>query len=163
MSLERVTLLAEKQKQLQAWIEAKELELKELKEQLMQVKCNDLPDLMAELGLMSFKLEDGSEIAINRDINAYIKVEDKDEVYNWLKLNNHGSIIKAVVSANFGRSESELAEKIYQTLLSEGIMAIKKEDIHWQTFKKFVKECQEEGVPLHEKIQVQPIVEAKIK
>src|SRR5208337_2734732 len=140
-----------------------ELQLKELKEKLEQVKYVDLPELMEEVGCAEFKLPNGFKVSIKTDLRGYIREEDKGNVYEWLRKNNHGSIIKAHVTANFGMGEVSQSDQIYQYLLSKGINASKKEDIHPMTFNKFIRECMEEGLSLHDKIQVQPIKEARIR
>ena len=161
--LKRVTDLAERQKKLEQQLAIKEEELKAIKAALMQVKTVDLPELMNELNLNMFELADGSKVSITHDLRAYVRDEDKFVVFNWLRENNHGSIIKSKVEASFGKGEEKKAGEIYELLIKMDINAHKKDDIPWNTFASFAKECQREGIDLHEKIQIQAIQEAKIK
>lgn len=158
-----VAILAKRQREFEALVAQKELELKDAKEKLEQVATVDLPELMNELGIVSFKLDDGSSITIKKDLRAYIREEDKYSVFSWLRQNNNGGIIKTAVTANFGMGEEEKATQLYEELLSVGVKTNKKEEIHWMTLNKFVKERLEDGKELNANIQIQHIQEAKIK
>jgi hypothetical protein len=161
--MEVITELAKKQLALEEQIIKAEEDLKKLKGSYDQVRCVDLPEKMQELELTSFTLENGTTITIKHDLRAYIRVEDKFTVHAWLKEHNLGSIIKTSVIASFESGESEKAEKLQKQLLKSGVRADKKEDIHWQTFTKCIKELLAEGQQLHDKIQIQSINEARVK
>lgn len=161
-SLETVVSLANRQLQLENKVVEIEQELKKAKEDLDRVRFNDLPMLMEELELKDFTLSNGRKIIIKTDIYPYIKNDDKEFLYGWLKENNFASIIKASVTAAFEKGDAR-AEDVYQQLMMAGYKVTKKNDVHPQTFKKFVKECLEDGVQLPEQVQIQPINEAQIK
>ena len=76
--------------------------LKECKKNLMKLTDEDLPQLLTELGMSSFKMADGSSVEIKKTYGASIPVANRAQAYQWLRDNGFGDIVKNVVACNFG-------------------------------------------------------------
>ena len=76
--------------------------LKECKKNLMKLTDEDLPQLLTELGMSSFKMADGSSVEIKKTYGASIPVANRAQAYQWLRDNGFGDIVKNFVACNFG-------------------------------------------------------------
>jgi len=129
------------------YMKSLEERLKEAKQKHIQLTDQDLPDLLRETGnITGIDLEDGSKLVIRDIISAHIKVENRDQAYQWLRDNGYDDIIKNTVSTDFGRGEEDLAEGMMQILKDNGLEAQRKSSIHPSTLRAFVKEQLKSGV-----------------
>ena len=64
--------------------------LKECKKNLMKLTDEDLPQLLTELGMSSFKMADGSSVEIKKTYGASIPVANRAQAYQWLRDNGFG-------------------------------------------------------------------------
>jgi hypothetical protein len=119
--------------------------LKEAKKDLLKLTDEDLPALLHEIGVSKMELEDGSKVELKPTYGAYIKVENRDKAFGWLKENGYDDIIKNVVSVQFGRGEEKLADDLVSLTTDAGYSPDQKKDIHPQTLKAFVKDQVENG------------------
>lgn len=99
-----------------------------------------IPEKLESVGLQELKLDSGKKISIVDDLTYNITEEKRTKCMQWLRDNNFDSIIKNTVTAQFKKGEDEMAIKIFRELLSKGLDVNKKEDVHWQTMKAFLKE-----------------------
>ena len=81
-----------------------EAELKELKTRRDLLAKELIPDMMKRLGLASetgkgsFTLSSGAKVSLRNDMFAGCKKEDEDSLFQWLRDNGLGDIIKPVVN-----------------------------------------------------------------
>lgn len=129
VALARVLLAAKKR------VEELETQLDAAKADVRRLEQEDLPDLMMELGLTSFKLEDGSSVEIQNDVVCGISEERRAAAHAWLVANNFGGLIKTEVVARFGKGDRDAA-----VACAEAIGGELKESVHSATLKSFVKE-----------------------
>lgn len=122
-----------------------EQELKDRKKDLLKLTDEELPNILNELGLTSFKLEDGSSISVKQTYGASIKVENRPAAYQWLRDNGYDDIIKNQIICVFARGEDEKANSFKETAEKEGYIPQQKTEIHPQTLRAFVKERVENG------------------
>lgn len=149
-SLMTISNLAMRQLSLAGQIEDAEERLKELNAQFKQISEMDLPNAMLELGMRSFKLEDGASISVEKFYGASIKVENRPLAYAWLEENGHGPLIKTDVVIPFGKGTEARADakELMEDLKSEGFDVALEESVHHSTLKAFAKEQLEAGTPL---------------
>tara|TARA_R110000765_G_scaffold22398_1_gene57247 strand:- start:30 stop:605 length:576 start_codon:yes stop_codon:yes gene_type:complete len=143
--LQQVTVLA---KDISVWeLKVSDLDdkLKAAKAKLMQLTDYDLPDIMQEIGLTDFTLEDGSKLSIKQTYGSRIPVEHREAAFAWLKTHGHDDIIKNVVSVPFGRGEDTTAVEFMELAQTNGYLPDQKREVHPQTLKAFVKEQLEKG------------------
>ena len=88
-----------------------EKDIKNIKEQADKISSEVIPNLLAEQGLSSLKLADGSSVDIRKSYNCTIKKDQMDLAYNWLRENGLGDIIKNEVAVQFGKGEDNKAEQ----------------------------------------------------
>jgi hypothetical protein len=127
--------------------EVNELEqkLKNEKRALMKLTDEDLPTMLAEIGLTSMKLDDGSEVSIKPQYGANILVDNRPAAYEWLRENGYDDIIKNTVACTFGRGEDDKASAFKSFAEKEGFFAEQNTGIHHTTLRAFVKERIENG------------------
>ena len=126
-------------------VEQLEAQLKEAKKQLRSLTDESLPQLLLELGVSEFKLEDGTKVTVKNIYGATIPAALREEAHKWLRDNGHGDIIKNVISASFGMGEDHLAEKFKEAAKDKGLVCEQKESVHSQTLRGFVKGEIEKG------------------
>jgi hypothetical protein len=129
-----------------------EAELKDVDKQIQQVQEHEIPALMAELGVKSFKLENGAEVTVKNYYSASINKERQDEAFLWLNDNGFGDLIKNVVSTNFNRGQEEVAERFAQECYNRGLNASTKKWVEPMTLKAFAKEQIEKGESLPDEL-----------
>lgn len=115
--------------------------LKQAKKDLLKMTDEELPLLLAELGLNAFELDDGSKVSVRPTYGAHIKAENKATAFEWLRSNDYGDLIKNVVSCQFGRGEDHEAVEFMEQAQRLGYSAEQKTDVHPSTLKAWVKEC----------------------
>ena len=126
-------------------ISALEQKLKDEKKALLKLTDEELPTMLAEIGLTSMKLDDGSEVTVKPTYGASILVDNRPAAYDWLRDNGYDDIIKNTVACAFGRGEDDQASAFKHFAESQGYVAEQKTEIHPQTLRAFVKERVESG------------------
>jgi phage terminase small subunit len=74
-------------------IETLEKQIKFKKEQADKISSEIIPNMLAEQGLSSLKLADGSSIDVKKSYNCTIKKDQMELAYNWLRENGLGDIM----------------------------------------------------------------------
>jgi hypothetical protein len=138
--LQRALKLAELLLAARKHLEAVEAQLKTAKEDVRRLEQEDLPELMQELGLETFKLTTGETIEVKQDIECGISEERRARAHAWLTDNGFGGLIKTEVVAKFGRDERDAAVAAAEQIGGEMV-----ERVHPSTLKSFVKEQMEAG------------------
>lgn len=131
---------AKHQQELEILIADSEFKLKNLKEYHRKQSQEIVPNMMAELEINSFELDNGYKVSIKDSYFASIPEANLYACFEWLRGNGLDGIIKTVVAANFGKGEDQEAQKVLDMLTEAGVVADVKSTIHPQTLKAFVKE-----------------------
>lgn len=129
--------------QKRAAVVAADLALKALNEEVRKLEQEDLPDLMRELELKSFTMDDGAIVSVNEDITCGITEEQKAKAHAWLVKHNFGALIKTEVKVAFPAGELEAATEFAAD--NNGDL---KEFVHPMTLKSFLKEQMAAGTAL---------------
>ncbi|TXH47709.1 MAG: hypothetical protein E6Q97_26590 [Desulfurellales bacterium] len=163
-SLRRVAVLAAKQRRIEEEINTLETALKNKKEELAQVQGKELPELMTELTLRLFELDDGYRVEIGVEYYASISKEKAEEAHAWLRSHNYGDLIKNNIILSLGKGEDKKAEKIEAWCVKQKLDYERKEQVHPMTLKAFVAEQLKKGVDIpHDLLGVHVANVAKIK
>ena len=72
-----------------------EKDMKKIKEQADKIGSEIIPNLLAEQGLASLKLADGSSVDIKKSYNCTIKKDQLESAFEWLRNNGLGDLIKS--------------------------------------------------------------------
>jgi len=140
--LARVAKLLEKE------IADMENTLSEKQDQYRKLTEQTIPEAMAEAGVKSFGMADGSSISIKPFYSASIPKARQAEAFQWLRDHGYDDIIKNTVSVRFGRKEDELCSQLLDLLGKQGYPAEQAQKIEPQTLKAWVKERVEKGQPV---------------
>ena len=131
---------AKHQQRLENEIFGLEDDLKVTKEAHRKQSQEIVPNMMAELEIESFTLDNGYKVSIKDSYFASIPEANLYACFEWLRASGLDGIIKTVVAANFGKGEDQEAQKVLDLLTEAGVVADVKSTIHPQTLKSFVKE-----------------------
>ena len=126
-------------------IEALEKSLKESKKDLQKLTDEEMPAMLAEIGIASFTLEDGSTVEVKQTYGASILVQNRPAAFEWLRDHQYDDIIKNTVLCQFGRGEDDQASSFSSFAESQGFIPQQKTEVHPQTLRAFVKERCEAG------------------
>ena len=147
-TLERAVKMAELLVQLRDNVDTLEKQLAVAKADVRRVEQEDLPQLMAELGLETFRLKSGELIEVKQEVNCSITEEKRAAAHAWLVERGFGGLIKTEVVVGFGRGEHDAAEELVQDIEGKGLAPQLQERVHPSTLKSFVKEQLAAGTPV---------------
>lgn len=125
-----------------------EKDIKNIKEQADKISSEVIPNLLAEQGLSSLKLADGSSVDIRKSYNCTIKKDQMELAYNWLRENGLGDIIKNEVAVQFGKGEDNKAEQLLGLAVQEGFEPSQKQKVEPMTLKALFRERIEAGLDM---------------
>ena len=143
--LTSVAALARTIRDKEARISDLEQTLKEQKKELLKLTDEVMPSMLAEIGMSSFALDDGSTVEVKQTYGASILVDKRPEAYDWLRDHGHDDIIKNTVLCQFGRGEDDQAGAFAAFAQKQGFIPEQKTEVHPQTLRAFVKERCEAG------------------
>jgi len=125
-----------------------EKDLKKLKEKADKIGSEIIPNLLAEQGLSSLKLADGSSIDIRKSYNCTIKKDQVESAFEWLRNNGLGDLIKNEVAVQFGKGEDNKAEQLLGLAVREGYEPSQKQKVEPMTLKALYRERIEAGLDM---------------
>jgi hypothetical protein len=129
-----------------------EKDLKKLKEEADKIGSEIIPNLLAEQGLSSLKLADGSSIDIRKSYNCTIKKDQVESAFKWLRDNGLGDLIKNEVAVQFGKGEDNKAEQLLGLAVREGYEPSQKQKVEPMTLKALYRERIEAGLDMPSEI-----------
>ena len=127
---------------LQKSIEHTEKQVKDLKAQYDKISSEVIPNILAEQGLASLKLADGTVLEVNKKYSCTIPKDPakKEAAYQWLREQGLGDIIKNEVAVTFGRGEDNKAEHLLGLAAKEGYEPVQKSKVEPMTLKALYRE-----------------------
>jgi hypothetical protein len=125
-----------------------EEKIKYKKEKADKIGSEIIPNLLAEQGLASLKLADGSSIDIKKSYNCTIKKDQLESAFEWLRNNGLGDIIKNEVAVQFGKGEDNKAEQLLGLAVREGYEPSQKQFVEPMTLKALFRERIEAGLDM---------------
>ena len=148
-TLERAVQLAELLVELRANVTRLERQLEVAKADARRVEQEDLPELMSELGLETFRLKSGEVIEVKQEVECGISEDRRRAAHDWLLQHGFGGLIKTEVVTTFGRGEIEQAQQLAADIAENtGNTPAVVERVHPSTLKSFVKEQMAAGKPV---------------
>jgi 16S rRNA C1402 N4-methylase RsmH len=143
--LTSVAALARQIRDKEERIQGLEETLKDEKKALLKLTDEEMPAMLAEIGISSFSLDDGSTVEVKQTYGASILVDNRPAAYEWLREHGYDDVIKNTVLCQFGRGEDDLASSFAAFAQQQGYVPEQKTEIHPQTLRAFIKERVEEG------------------
>ena len=160
-SLGAVSDLAQTMFDTEREIEDLEKLLKEKKQNLTKLAEQDLPDLMQELNMKDFTLNNGAKVEIQDIASGSIpsataimraKPEDRPELelrqqqcFDWLRSNNAGDLIKSNVEVQFSKGEDEACNEFTKELRERNLFYRRAVGVHHGRLNSFIKEQLADG------------------
>ena len=146
--MEHLSTLAQEQAQSEATVADLEAQLKQEKAHLRHVSEVQIPELMDELGIETFKTTEGFTITVKEKIRASLTQANLFAGVEWLRENGHGAIVKRIMSV-VPTSEEE-AEIIKAALKDFDLTD--KPSVHANTLSKWAREMLEDGRTVPEEL-----------
>jgi len=148
-----VTNLADecqKLKDTEDMIKSAEKHLQDLKAKADDIGSRVIPELLAEQGLTSLKLADGSSVSVKKEYRCTLPKDEsrREQCYKWLRDNQLGDIIKNNVSVTFGRGEDDKAQQLLDLAVANGFEPSQKSDVSWNTLTALFRERIESGLDM---------------
>ena len=125
-----------------------EEQIKKKREKADKISSEIIPNMLAEQGISSLKLADGSSVDVRKSYNCTIKKDEMESAYNWLRENQLGDIIKNEVSVQFGRGEDDKAEQLLNLAAQEGYEPSQRSKVEPMTLKALYRERVEAGLDM---------------
>jgi hypothetical protein len=140
--LETVRTLATELRDLETEIAELEETLKLLKGRANDLKTQELPEALGDLGMESFSLSDGFSVKINEVVSGTLPKDPAAKRAALALLAEYGldGIIKNEISLAFGRGEDNIAKSLAAELREKGYEADVTEGVHPQTLAAAVRE-----------------------
>ena len=131
-------------------IEHQENILKEYKTQRDKISSETIPALLAEQGLQSLKLADGTVLEVNKKYSCTLPKDPqkKAAAYQWLRDQGLDDIIKNEVSVTFGRGEDDKAKQLLDLAVGNGYEPNQREKVEPMTLKALYRERGEAGLDM---------------
>ena len=131
-------------------IEQAEKELKKLKDHRDKISSETIPAILAEQGLQSLKLADGTVLEVNKKYSCTLPKDPQKRAsaYQWLRDQGLGDIIKNEVAVTFGRGEDDKANQLMDLAVGNGYEPTQKEKVEPMTLKALYRERVESGLDM---------------
>ena len=120
--------------------------IKDLKRAADKISSEVIPELLAEQGLSSLKLADGSGVEVKKTYSCTVKKDSMESAYKWLRENGLGDLIKNEVAVTFGKGEDNKAEQLLSLAEQEGYEPQQKQKVEPMTLKALYRERVEAGL-----------------
>lgn len=145
-ALEQLGKMAKDAIALQAAIDQMELDVKAAKSALHILRSIRLPAAMAACSMdeatfdgITLKAKDFVSGSLTKD------PEQREKAINWLVANGAGGLLKTVITASFGRSEKEDADRALAVLKEAGVAADAEVSVHAGTLCAFARQRLADG------------------
>ncbi len=142
-----------------------EQEIKNLKGREEQLENEIIPSFF-DTGIKQLTLQDGSKITVKDKTRAYIRDDNEEFCYNWLREQGLDDVIKNKVITTFGKGQDSDAEELFSRLQDQGLYPENKKDVAWNTLAKLCEEQMEKGTmtsDVQEKFGVTIVKSVKIE
>lgn len=128
----------------------KETELKELDQRIDTIGSEVIPNMLAEQGLASLKLIDGSTVEVSKKYSCTMKADPdlKIKAHQWLRENGLGDIIKNNVAVSFGTGEDNKAEDFFSLAQQSGYQAEQSQKVEPSTLRALFRERVQSGLDM---------------
>ena len=148
--LSALSIHVEKIIDLDKQIEHQDNIMKELKNQKDKISSETIPAILAEQGLQSLKLADGTVLEVNKKYSCTLPKDPqkKESAYQWLRDQGLGDIIKNEVAVTFGKGEDNKAKQLLDLAVGNGYEPTQKEKVEPMTLKALYRERVEAGLDM---------------
>ena len=142
-----------------------EQEIKTLKGREEYLENEIIPGFF-DTGIKQLTLQDGSKITVKDKTRAYIREDNEEFCFNWLRDQGLDDVIKNKVITTFGKGQDSDANELFSRLQEQGLYPENKKDVAWNTLAKLCEEQMEKGTmtsDVQEKFGVTIVKSVKIE
>lgn len=144
--LMRLGVLVRRQIELEDAMADLQRKMKGIEEQHRTVSEIDIPLMLDETGLSDVRLADGTKVTVREDVRVSTSGKWRDPINAWLVQEGHDDLIKDKVTADFGKGENELVERVLAVLTEAGVTRVDRtRAVNPQTFAALIRELREAG------------------
>lgn len=122
--------------------------LKQMKETHRRMEEEELPGMMASIGLDNIKFSTGESVSVETSIHCGIPSLRQEEAFEWLNDNNLGDLIKNEVKIKLGKKEGNMLGDVVALAEKLGLKYENKKSVHPMSLKAVVKEQMSSANPL---------------
>lgn len=140
-SLTEIQQLGETLSNLKQELQEQESVVSGIKKAIQQLEEVTIPQIMDERNITEVRLSDGSTIKVGDFIQARITPANEAAAFQWLRDTRNDGIIKNEVKVQLDRGQDDRAQRIMDTLDSDGIPYSYKQSVHPATLKSFITEA----------------------
>lgn len=115
-----------------------------------------LPELLEDVGTDVYRLPDGCELVVQRDVLAGILVSARDEAHEWLERHNHGAMIQRTLVVDFEKGETKTVEEIKRKLVKAGFDVKTEIKVNPSTLRAWARRRSKDGEAIPDSISVTP-------
>lgn len=129
-------------------IDKLEVDLENLKKRQLQLKTVLIPSAMDQVGMQAFTLKSKDAVAtlsIKPFYSAKIAEENEMSAFSWLRDNGHAGLIRTQFQINLTQREQDMVRRVMEVLQTNNILFDKKDNVHWQTLRAWVRSMSEAG------------------
>jgi len=147
-ALTRLAKMAKSQLEQQQQVARMETALKTAKAVLTVTAEEEIPALMAEVGMKEFTTTDGFKITLKEDIKAKIPKAKLNAACTWIERRGEGEIIKRLFVIGFGTGDGKWANKFERDLArrKKPLKVERTKGIHNQTLLAYLRSLRSKGV-----------------
>jgi len=150
-TINKIVQLAEEMIEIDRQIEQLKTILKTKEDQFKQISSNELPVLMAQIGLNRFALASGMSIAVKPVLIVNVPKDGIEQVDTWLTSQGHGGMVKTNIDVSLPKASEKLPD-IKQALDNLKIDYSIKKTIHYQTLNAWGREMEGNNIVIPEDI-----------
>lgn len=142
VDLNRLTTMAHQAVNLERQLVMLEAEMSRVRKEYLDLTRVQLPDVMAEIGVQSFVLADGSKIKVEDMIEGSLPKDPvaRASAVTILESIGGGEMIRNEVVVPFERKQHNIAVNLARELQDRGLNVRVQQDVHHMTLKSFVRE-----------------------
>lgn len=115
-------------------------QLKKLKEHQVDLKQKRIPDLMDELGMVSFTTKSGLKVAVKKKVRAKITDATRTHAIQWFVEQNLERMVKHEFKLNLDKGEEDKAKELSSAIEGMGLSYTNKRNVHPSSLAAFVKQ-----------------------
>lgn len=148
--IQSLSIQVDKLLDLEEQLKRSEEHTKNLKTMYDKISSEVIPNILAEQGLQSLKLADGTVLEVNKKYSCTLPKDPqkKEAAYKWLREQGLEDIIKNEVAVTFGRGEDNKAEELLSLAASKGFEPQQKSKVEPMTLKALYRERVEAGLDM---------------
>ena len=141
--VKQLSALANEAGDLENRIAELQVELRAKQQRLQAIQEHDIPELMEDLDMDTIKTASGLTVIVEDKVSAKKLTEKHAAALKWLRDNGQAGLIKT--GAFVPMSDEAAADELVEQLGGEGMLAVKKLEVHHSSLAAAIRQLLAEG------------------